>query len=272
MPRLFKEELDNLIERELIYQDALHKLEKNQKTLDKLKVAANKEFDKRLSHMVKAFRCASLEEFKDLLTKQGTSVENLRRSAEREFISTEYVRSLIGMRIVTISHQDVCDYYEQHLNEFQTVDTVKWQNIFILVGPNHPTAADAHRFAEELVARARHGEDFDKLLPFDDGDSYRYRKGEGLGRHQGKISPPEVEPYLFKMKDGEIGPLVELATGVHIFRLLKREYAGVRPFDEKVQQEILIRLRNEMAGREYRRIIRDLKARSVVEFEKDAVP
>ena len=171
--KLFHQELDKLIERELIYQDALQKLEKNKKTLDKLKAAADKEFEKHLSQMVKNTRSASLDEFKQLLAKQGTSVENMRRSAEREFIATEYVRSLIGMQIVKLSHQDVCDYYEQHLNEFQTVDTVRWQNIFIAVGPNHPTTADARRFAEELVARARQGEDFDKLLPFDDGDSWR---------------------------------------------------------------------------------------------------
>ena len=76
-----------------------------------------------------------------------------------------------------------------------------------------------------------------------------------------------MEAYLFRMKDGDVGPLVEMATGIHLFRLVRRDYAGLKPFDQKIQAEILNRLRGEVAGREYRRIIRELQDRSVVVIE-----
>jgi peptidyl-prolyl cis-trans isomerase SurA len=270
--RVCKEELEQLIERELIYQDAMRKLAQNEKVLDRLKVAAAKEFDKRLNELVRMTRCSSIEEFKRLLVKQGSSIDNLRRTEERNFIAREYTGSIIRGSIDKVGPREILDYYEQHINEFQMVDTVKWQNVFIAIGPKHQTAAEAHRFAEELLARAKKGEEFDRLLSFDDGDSWLYRKGDGYGRRKGEIKPAEAEPYLFQMKDGDVGPLIDLPTGVHIFRLVKREHAGTRPFDDKVQAEIGIKLKNEIWAREYRALVRGLRERSVVEFVPPARP
>jgi len=102
------------------------------------------------------------------------------------------------------------------------------QDVFIAVGPKYPTPADAKRFAEDLIARCRTAEDFAKVLAYDDGDS-KFRGGEGLGQRRGEIRPPELEPMLFQMREGQIGPVFELPTGVHVFRVMKREYAGQMP-------------------------------------------
>jgi parvulin-like peptidyl-prolyl isomerase len=148
------------------------------------------------------------------------------------------------------------------------VDRVKWQNVFVAVGPKHPTPADARRFAEELIAKCRTHDDFAKLVEYDDGDS-KFRGGEGFGQRKGEIKPAELESYLFKMKDGQIGPPVELATGVHIFRLLKREHAGQVPLDEKTQKSIRKKLEGQIADREYKRVVRELRSRAVVRIERE---
>src|SRR5207302_6757377 len=138
----------------------------------------------------------------------------------------------------------------------------KWQDLFIAVGPKHTTLADARRFGEELVARLRRGEDFTKLTEFDDGDS-RYRNGDGYGQRRGEIKPPELEPHLFRMRDGDIGPVVELTTGIHVFRLVQREQAGQMPFSDTVQATIRGKLKSEIANREYKRILSDLRSKAI---------
>jgi foldase protein PrsA len=191
-----------------------------------------------------------------------------RKLMERNLISTEYARNRILPYLQSIvSLEQIGEYYEAHKNEFLTVDKVHLQDVFIAVGAKHPTLADARRFATELVAKCRTADDFTKLLEFDDGDS-KFRGGDGLGRLRGEIKPAELEPHLFEMKDGQIGPVVELATGVHIFRLLKREYAGQKPLDDNTQKEIRRKLENQIAEREYKRIVRELRGRSVVRIEK----
>jgi len=71
------------------------------------------------------------------------------------------------------------------------------------------------------------------------------------------------------MSDGEVGPLVEIPTGIHIIKLVKREFAGLRTFDEKIQKQVRDKLRNEAAQFEMKRIVTDLKRQSVIEYLQD---
>lgn len=254
--------LENIIEQEVLYQDAVRKLEKNNsKSLDKLKKYVDEEYEKQL-RKIRATNRVSEAQLKDM--------ENiLRRQLERSLISMEYIRSRIHPWIQqAIGPKEIEDYYRTHLNEFQRVDTVKWQDIFIAVGPKYPTVAHAKRFAEDLIAQCRTNDDFEKLLQYNDGDS-RFRNGEGLGTRKGEIKPVEVEEALFQLQEGRIGPVIELSTGVHVFRVQKREYAGLTALDEKTQLLIRNKLRGDISEREYKRIVRELKARSTIEIERD---
>src|SRR5260370_29391985 len=89
----------------------------------------------------------------------------MRRQFERNFLSMEYIKSLIWTKMDKIGHQDIREYYEQHRNEFQTVDGVKWQDLFIALGPQHPTLASARLFGEHLAARLRRGSAINQVRP-----------------------------------------------------------------------------------------------------------
>ena len=68
------------------------------------------------------------------------------------------------------------------------------------------------------------------------------------------------------MTAGEIGPLVQQTNGFHVIRLAKREYAGIKPFDENVQKSIRNKLEAEVWEREYKRLLADLKRRATIEI------
>ncbi len=261
MTEAYNQTLDGLIEQELAYQDAVHKLEvANKKTLEKLFKIASGEADKQLARIRESGR-ASEEQIKE--------VEHiLRKQTERNLISGEYMRSrALPPAESAANSRMVEEYYRTHLNEFQRLDTVKWQDVFIAVGPKHPTVAAAKRFAEDLVAQCRTNEDFARLIQLDDGDS-KFRNGEGLGAHRGEIKPAELEETLFRLKEGQIGPVIELSTGVHMVRLLKREFAGQIPLDEKLQKSIKNKIKSEVYEREFKRIMRELKSRATIEIER----
>jgi parvulin-like peptidyl-prolyl isomerase len=265
---VFTRELDQIIDHEVILQEVYHKLEKNPKILQKLTASAAKEFDKQLASMKKRAGFKTEQELKELIASQGSSLEGMRRQFERNFLSMEYMKSRVFPLTDKVGHEEIREYYEQHQNEFQTVDNVQWQDLFIAVGAKHSTLADARQFGEQLVVRLRRGEDIKKLLECDDGDS-RFRNGDGYGKRRGEIRPPELESYLFKMRDGDVGPVVELTTGVHVFRLVKREYAGQLPFNDKVQATIRNKLKGEIANREYKRILNELRSKAIVEIVRD---
>jgi parvulin-like peptidyl-prolyl isomerase len=176
----------------------------------------------------------------------------------------EYLRSRLYPAVERIGRQQIEQYYQEHLGDFQVVDIVNWQDIFIDAS-RFPSRAAARAFAEQLAARARAGEDFSKLLQYDNGDS-SYRNGEGCGQHRGEIRPLEAEPILFRMRDGEVGPVIEIPTGYHVIRLTKRTYAGTLPLDQKTQDDVRKKLQYQVFEREAKRLVADLKQHAAIEI------
>src|SRR5262249_2823530 len=152
------------------------------------------------------------------------------------FMATEYMRNRIFPAIERIGHEQIRKYYERHPEEFQVADSVTWQDVF-LDASRYPSRGEAHRFAVELIAKAKTGVDFRQLVTqYDQGNS-SYLNGEGYGHRRGEIKPAEAEAILFNMHEGDLG-LVELTNGYHVVRLVKREHAGLKPLDDKTQTAI----------------------------------
>lgn len=264
--QIFRDGLQQIIDREVILQDAFARLNKNgAQYLDKLKAAAGKDFDKTLRAMKTRSGAKTDDQFTELLLSQGQTMDGMRRQFERNFIAREYSRSRIYPMIERATgHQQIFEYYQEHPSAFQAVDSVKWQDVFIDAG-RHKSRAEARAFAEQLAARASKGEDFAKLLQYDNGDS-TYRNGEGFGSRRGEIKPPEAEPILFQLKDGQVGPVLEIPTGYHVLRLVKRTHAGKLPLDEKTQTDIRHKLQNIVADREYKKLVAELKEKATIEI------
>jgi peptidyl-prolyl cis-trans isomerase SurA len=262
--------LEQLVERDLIIQDAMNKLNQGGKRLlEKVREAAGKEFDRQVREIKKQTGVKTDEDFQELLRSQGISLDGMRRQSERQFIAQEYLRSRVMPFIDAIGHEQILEYYVKHPEEFQAVDSVKWQDIFIDGAKPGRTRPEAKLLAEQMVERLNAGADFADYLKYDDGDSV-VRQGMGYGSLRGEIQPREAEPILFKMKDGDISPLLEMPTGFHIIKLVNREYAGKMKFDEKAQTVIRDKLRKEIANRESLRIINELKGRAQIEYGNTA--
>jgi parvulin-like peptidyl-prolyl isomerase len=267
-----KEMLDQLIDRELLLQDAEARLKKaGPKILERFKKDANKEFDRRwVREMKRGNHIKTDAEFKELLARQGLSLEMIRRQWVRQFMATEYLRQRIKPYVERPSHEQMLDYYEQHQSEFKVEDAIEWQDLFISVqNSKYKNTAEARKAAEDLVRRLRDGADFVALCErYDDGLSHdKGAKGEGTRR--GAIRPEELEDPLFRMRAGEVGPVVGVGSGFHVFRLIKRDYAGVKPFaEEEVQRTIRNKLRGEASVRESKQMIRKLRGKAVIEYAR----
>jgi parvulin-like peptidyl-prolyl isomerase len=265
---IFEKELQQLIEREVILQDMFERLKDKKQALEKLKEVAGKEFDKKMRETRKTMKIKTDEEMKAFLRMQGLSMEGVRRQIERTFMAMEYMRNRIFPAIERIGHEQIREYYEGHPEEFQVADSVAWQDIFLDAG-KYPSREAARQLAVQLIAQARAGADFRQLVTkYDQGNS-SYLNGEGYGHRRGEIKPSEAEPILFSLKDGDLG-MVELTNGFHIVRLVKREQAGLKPFDDKTQTAIRNKLQSQVWEREYQRIVRDLTKRASIDISARA--
>ncbi|HEY1379855.1 MAG TPA: peptidyl-prolyl cis-trans isomerase [Gemmataceae bacterium] len=263
--QIYERELQRLIEREMVLEEAVRRIKDAGKdqVMKEFQKEAAKEADKQLRAVKAAVKAKSDDEFKAMLQAQGLTVGGLRRQYERNFMMMEYVRNLVYPVVNRISLQQVRDYYEQHPAEFTTEDAVTWQDLFIDAS-RFPTPAAARQFAEQVRALAAAGQDFPALVKqYDCGDSH-LRNGAGLGRKHGEIVPQQVEPAVWALKPGEVGPVIDLGFGLHIVKVVDRQYAGPKPFDVACQADIRKKLQAQIADREFKRIVDELKKKATV--------
>jgi hypothetical protein len=264
--------IESLIDRELLIQDATTRFGPKSggaKFMEKVKEAADKEFDRQVVRGGKErYKIKTDEEFKNLLSSQGVTLDGLRQQFERQFIYQQYLQFLVQPKLDRVGHEQIAEYFNHHPEEFQNQDAVTWQDIFIAVGNFGGDRAKARGFAEQLRQRAGAGEDFAAMARQYDNGTSSYQNGEGLGHKRGEIQPRQAEPLLFAMKDGQVGPLVELDNGFHLIRLVKRDYAGQMEFSEKTQMMIRDKLRNEAFAREAKKIVADLRSKATIQIAK----
>jgi parvulin-like peptidyl-prolyl isomerase len=263
---ILNQKLNEIIDREVILQDAAVKLSKNggDRILKELQRIASREFDKQWLHrLMRANKFTDVEKFKEYLRASGMPLAMMRRAWERNFMAIEIIRGRIEPQLNKIGHLQMLEYYEKHGNEFAVDDDLTWQDIFLAAGPARD---NARQLANVLISRLRSGEDFVGLAKaHDNGDSSLRENAEGIGHKRGEVRPHEVEETLFRMKEGELA-LIEVGPGFHIVKISKRQFAGRRPFgDEKVQKEIKEKLRGEVFQQEMKRIVNELKRRAIIE-------
>jgi len=176
----YNQTLTSIIELEIAYQDAVKKLEKgNPKALEKLKDMVGQEYDKQARSIRKSVPDDKFQEI----------APTFRRQIERQLIGMEYIRSRIFGQVNSVGYLEIKDYYDTHRNEFQKVESVKWQHVFIATNAQRPTVADARRLGQSLLERLPPAGDLATLAQYDDGDS-KTRGGAGFGSRKGEIQPP----------------------------------------------------------------------------------
>jgi len=259
---MFKEELHKVIDRELVIDELTATLRehKQQAALGRLKEAAGKEADLQLKDFKKHFGIPNDEVFKEALQSQGLTLSGLRRQKERGFMMQMYLREKMLPYMDKIGLTDIREYYAAHPDEFKAEDRVKWQDLFVAFD-RFKTPDEARQYAAGLAARAARGSDFTQLAAdYGMGDS-KDRKGAGIGEKPGEIFPADLEPTILALKAGQI-TVKETEAGLHVVRVAERTYAGIRPYDEKLQAEIKRKLQNQISDREVRRFLDTLWKRT----------
>jgi parvulin-like peptidyl-prolyl isomerase len=258
---IFKEELKELIGRELLVLELFDRMRKNKLDgkVEELKKYASDGAERDINERRKRNGLEKLSEaeFISVLQAQGLSYKTLKRQLEQETLSRIYLEQMLKDKIKYVSINDLWDFYQSHQSDFKIEDDVEWLDLFVLFR-NFATqdAAKAHATAAWKSAMA--GSDFaDLVQKYGQGDS-NLRKGEGVGRKKGEIQPAEIEPILLDMDAGQVSPLLMTATGYHIVKVVKRTKAGTLPFDEKVQSMIRMKLNNRVQELERQRIIEEL--------------
>ena len=111
--------------------------------------------------------------------------------------------------------------------------------------PKTLTKDEALKKSQELLERARKGEDFAKLATENSDDQGSKDKGGEYDFFGHGKMVPEFEQAAFALQPGQISEPVETQFGYHIIKLEERRAAAAPTADDKVRQQIVEKLKQE---------------------------
>ncbi|BCX80658.1 peptidyl-prolyl cis-trans isomerase C [Methylomarinovum caldicuralii] len=152
------------------------------------------------------------------------------------------------------------EYYRAHPEEFRTPPQAEVSHILIEARGKR-SLEEARRLAEEVLAQARQGADFDQLvLKYSDAPKAKENRGR-----LGWITPNRLKPgfsrQVFALGKGEVG-LVERPYGYHVVKVWDRKPARLLPF-EAVKARIVARLEGDYRRDRVNRFLEARKNRTL---------
>ena len=203
-------------------------------------------------------------QFQEQLAREGMTVDDLRRSIERNIMRRQILgRELEGK--VTVTDTEARAEYEKRIADFTTPATVSL--LEILVKEEGP---DARARGEEILARARAGEDFASLARV-----YSSSPTRGAGGDLGKLARgdlhPDLEAVAFSLPVGGISDPIPSGDGYRILKVVEKSERSVIPF-EQAKEGLRKRLTDERWAQEYEVYMKDLRQQATVDLKVREVP
>ncbi len=216
----FREVLDSLVVRQLLYLDA---------TSQGIK-ASDADVNNRIAEIKARFPDA--KKFDEALAAQGISQASLRDNARTILTVDRYIAEKFAPK-VQVTEETIRAYYEQNPNEMKIAERRRLRHILIRPeGQDEAAKAKAKKLAEDVLDRIKKGEDFAALAAQYSADpGSKGNGGELPPMAQGETVPP-FEKAAWALAKGETSGVVETQFGFHIIQMIDVLPAKQVPFDQ----------------------------------------
>lgn len=247
-----KQVLENLIVRELLYQEA----KKQGIEVPEAAVAAQ------LAELKK--QVARDSDLADTLEQMGLSEGNVRAKVARGMA----VQQLIATKFAkkgAVSEAEIAAYYERHAEEFREPLRLRLSHILIKSEPwEGEQRAESRARIEALRQRLLAGEDFAALAE-ESSECNSRKKGGDLGYFLPGQLAMNMEDEARALKPGEVSGIVADRYGFHLLKLTELRPASVPPLDQ-VRSQIRAKLKEEKELKALAPFVKKLRAAAKVEI------
>jgi peptidyl-prolyl cis-trans isomerase SurA len=240
-------------------------------------LATEEEVDRKYNEYKSPF---TQEEFDKRLKDKKITLADFKRDIRRSITVDKVMNKEVSSKI-SVSEQDISDYYNTHKADFNLIETTyHLAQIMVTPAPN-PQAhnqndkaqneAEARKKIQMIANRLDSGDDFATLAMKYSEDPETSGNGGDLGTVQEsglKGTDPATRDAVMKLKPGQystviavVNPATRQAVGYRIVKLVSKEPAGQREFgDPRVQQAIRSQLhdrREQLLKAAYYEVLRD---------------
>ena len=184
--------------------------------------------DKRI-HEIKD-RYSSEDEFLKALNAEGLSVSDLQQKLTNQ-LKVKYEVDMEVRDKIFVNPQDVTEYYDKHMADFNRKPMVNLHSIFVSF--DKYSKQEARSRADEARSRMLAGEDFDKVFQ-------KYSDGSSVGEIEQGQMVDTVENVVFSLKLEEVSDPVEVDNGIYVFKAI-----GISPG----KQQTLVEVKDQIYGK-----------------------
>lgn len=186
------------------------------------------------------------------------------KAALREELMVRRVRDMEIRRGILVSPEEIRAYYNKEQQRLFTSPHAHHIRQILLLPKLGETKETLKTRAEILVSQLNEGRSFEKLAElFSDGSESIL--GGDLGFVTKDDLLPPLRDALHKISPGEVTPLIETESGIHILRLEESREGTVQPF-EKVKGAIENKLYQEKVEESYDTWMSSLKDKAYIEI------
>jgi peptidyl-prolyl cis-trans isomerase D len=132
-----------------------------------------------------------------------------------------------------ISDDQLKEQYQANIAQYQVPDRVHVEHILLMTVGKTPAEVEEVRLkAEDLLKQVKKGGNFADLAKKYSEDPGSKDKGGDLGFIVKGQTVAEFEKAAFSLEKGQISDLIKTQYGFHIIKILEKETAHTKPFEE----------------------------------------
>ena len=204
------------------------------------------------------------------LKAAGLTRDEFRKQMDDQFTAEATLERVLNVKV---TDADAKKYYEDNPGRFEVPEMVKIT--YLLISTRNPQTgeelsdsqkAEKKKLAEDVLKRARGGEDFNKLADEYTDDRMAKQNNNQLTFPRGNPRiPPEFEGAAFALKTNEISDVVSTSYGYYLIKLNEKLPAHKVEFD-KAAENIKLLLTQQDIMKKLPDYIKKLKADAGVEI------
>lgn len=198
----------------------------------------------------------SEELFQQSLIAHGATLTDLRNKITEQLKKRYVIDHEIRSKIY-VSPQEVTKYYSENTDKFKADEHMVLDSLFLPFGENKVLAFQKAKEALDLISS---GENFTAVTRL-------YSSAPSIGKVTRGQLVSSVEEKIFTLHVGDVSEIIEVPTGLYIFKVTGKQEARVAPLGD-VKEEITNIIFNQKFHERLEKWMQELRLGAYIEVKK----